>query len=162
MGDTPLPRIILSIGLPASGKSTWFANQGIQPLSSDALRAILFDSEEDQSNHRLVFSTLRWLLRRRLDLRRPATYIDATNLTHWERSPYLALAQLYACQVEALWFDEPLDICLQRNASRPRIVPEEAIRRMHKRMQPPTLEEGFSRITILRQGRLIHIPPQPL
>ncbi|MCU0226121.1 MAG: AAA family ATPase [Bryobacterales bacterium] len=162
MNTNGLPRIVLAIGLPASGKSTWFAAQGVQPLSSDGLRLLLLDDEQDQSNPRVVFSTLRWLVRRRLDLRRPVTYIDATHLTRWERSPYLAMARLYACQVEALWFDEELETCLRRNAARARVVPEAAIRRMQARLQTPTLEEGFSVIRIVRQGRIVGVLPEAL
>lgn len=157
-----IPRIVLAVGLPASGKSTWFANEGVTPLSSDAIRALLFDSEVDQRNHRVVFATMRALLRRRLELKRPVTYVDATHLSRWERSPYLALARLYECEVEALWFDEPLEVCLQRNSSRSRVVPPAAIRRMHERMEAPTLAEGFSRITVVRQGRVCGVLPETL
>lgn len=162
MSTAGVPRIVLAVGLPASGKSTWFASQQVQPLSSDLIRLLLFDREEDQSNHRAVFSCLRWLLRRRLDLRRPVTYVDATHLTRWERSAYLHFTGLYDCQVEALWFDEPLEVCLQRNAKRARVVPEAAIRRMHERLEPPTLEEGFSRIQVIRDGRILRVLPEPL
>ncbi|MCW5962623.1 MAG: ATP-binding protein [Bryobacterales bacterium] len=162
MSTPGIPRIVLAVGLPASGKSTWFAQLRVQPLSSDAMRAMLFDSEEDQTNHRVVFATLRWMLRKRLELRRPATYLDATHLTRWERSPYLHLANLVECEVEALWFDEPFEVCLQRNAARERVVPESAMRRMRDRFEPPLLAEGFSRITIVRDGRVVRVVPESL
>lgn len=157
-----IPRIVLAVGLPASGKSTWFAQLGVQPLSSDAMRALLFDKEEDQTNHRVVFATLRWMLRKRLELRRPVTYLDATHLTRWERSPYMQLSKLLACELEALWFDEPFEVCLRRNAARERVVPEPAMRRMRDRFEPPSLEEGFSRITIVRDGRVVRVLPESL
>jgi predicted kinase len=138
------------------------SNHGIHALSSDALRALLFDDESNQSNPRVVFSVLRTLLKRRLELRRPVTYVDATNLSRWERRPYVALAGLWGAKVEVLWFDEDFERCRARNLQRARQVPEEAMRRMRDRFQPPSLEEGFSRITIIREGRIWRVLPDSL
>lgn len=154
------PRIILTIGLPGSGKSTWLADRGIAALSSDALRKLLLDDEDDQSANRSIFMVLRLLLKKRLQLKRPVTYVDATHLSLWERKPYLHLAKLYGCDVEALWFDEPFEVCLERNAARTRVVPPDVMQRMRQRLQPPTLEEGFSRIVVLREGAIRTIPPE--
>src|SRR6185437_5315381 len=62
----PRGYVILAIGLPGSGKTTWFRRRGVTPLSSDLLRNILFDDVEEQKFSGLVFSTLRSLLRARL------------------------------------------------------------------------------------------------
>ncbi len=59
----PKGYVILAIGLPGSGKTTWFRRRGVTPLSSDLLRNILFDDVEEQRYKGLVFSTLRSLLR---------------------------------------------------------------------------------------------------
>ena len=157
---SPPPRIILTVGLPASGKSTWLARQGLVALSSDALRRLLLDDEDDQTQNRGIFFVLRWLLRKRIELRRPASYVDATHLSPWERSPYIHLGQLHGCDVEALWFDEPLETCLKRNRNRTRVVPEEVMHRMAERFQPPTLGEGFSRIHIVRDGVIRRVLPE--
>ena len=42
-GVRPKGVVILAIGLPGSGKSSWFKRHNITPLSSDLLRALLFD-----------------------------------------------------------------------------------------------------------------------
>lgn len=139
-------RIVLLVGLPGSGKSTYLKRMGVEGLSSDTIRKWLSDDETDQTIHDRVFETLRYLLRQRLSLGRPLTYIDATNLTVAERAPYLGIGRSYGCQVEALFFDIPLDLCRERNARRHRVVPEEAIGKMAARLVPPTLEEGFDRI----------------
>src|SRR5512140_3456854 len=115
-------RIVVMVGLPASGKSTYLQQIGTAGLSSDAIRKTLADDETDQTIHDRVFQTLRYLLRQRLALRRPVTYIDATNLTPAERSPYIGIGKSYGCEVEAVYFDAPVDVCLARNAGRTRIV----------------------------------------
>lgn len=139
-------RIILAIGLPGAGKSTWFERQGVTPLSSDALRLLLADDVNDQSIHMEVFESLRYLLVKRLEIGRPATYVDATNLLTMHRAAYFELARQRGCTVEALWFDVPFEVCAERNRGRPRRVPEEVMAEMARTFQPPTLEEGFSRI----------------
>ncbi len=144
-------RIVLMVGLPGSGKSTWLARQGITPLSSDTVRQLLADDMTDQTIHARVFQTLRYLLRHRIMIGRPVSYLDATHLTPDERRPYIRMACRYKCQVEAIFFDVPLDICQERNRARGRVVPEEAMQMMASKLTPPQLEEGFARITVLRE-----------
>jgi predicted kinase len=142
--------IILLVGLPGSGKSTWAARQGTTALSSDAVRQQLADDATDQSIHPRVFSTLRYLLRQRLAIGRPVTYIDATHLTPAERKPYAQIAEWYGCDLEAVFFDIPLDVCIERNRGRARTVPEEAIRTMAGKLRPPSPGEGFKRIRVVK------------
>jgi predicted kinase len=143
-------RIIVLIGLPGSGKSTYLERMGVTGLSSDRIRQWLTDDETDQSVQRRVFRTLRYLLRERLEIGRPVTYIDATNLTPRERRPYLVIAQKRGCTAEAVFFDLPLEVCRQRNLSRARVVPDDVLLRMAERLTPPTQAEGFARITVIR------------
>jgi predicted kinase len=140
-------RIVVLVGLPASGKSTYLKGTGMRGLSSDAVRGLLADDEQDQTNHERVFQTVRYLLRQRLAIGRPVTYIDATNLTPGERRPYLEIGDQFGCDVEAVYFDVPLAVCQERNAGRDRVVPEEAMVAMSARLVAPTVEEGFTKVT---------------
>ncbi len=144
-----LMRVVILVGLPGSGKSTYLEQHGVAGLSSDTIRRWLADDATDQTIHDRVFQTLRYLLRQRLALGRPVTYIDATNLTPQERSPYIGIGKSYGCDIEAVYFDVPLEICRARNSRRDRVVPEEALARMAAKLVPPDVSEGFERITVV-------------
>src|SRR5438876_10109103 len=135
-------RIVVLVGLPGSGKSTYLEQMGSGGLSSDAIRKLLADDETDQTIHVQVFQTLRYLLEQRLAIGRPVTYIDATNLTPEERRPYIDIARAHGCEIEAVFFDVPLEVCLERNARRHRVVPADALANMAARLVPPSLAEG--------------------
>ena len=137
------------MGLPGSGKSTYFARLGANPISSDAIRLQLADDENDQSIHARVFATVRYLLRQRIALHRDTTYIDATNLTRRDRKQFIKIARTHGCAIEAIFFDVPLEICKARNAARGRVVPAHALDLMAAKMMPPSIEEGFDRVAIV-------------
>jgi len=142
--------VILAIGLPGSGKSSWFKRHEITPLSSDLLRALLFDDATEQRFQDLIFSNLRSMLKARLIARRPTNYVDATNLTPHERQSWIKLAKDYGYEAQAVFFDVPVEVCLERNQRRQRIVPEDVMRRMAAKLRTPTFQEGFTKITVVK------------
>jgi predicted kinase len=142
--------VVLAIGLPGSGKSSWFKRHNVAPLSSDMMRSLLFDDVREQRYQDLVFSNLRSLLKARLIAKRPMNYVDATNLTPHERQHWIKLAKDYQYEVHAVFFDVPLPVCIERHQRRDRVVPEDVMRRMAAKLKPPTFEEGFAKITVVR------------
>ncbi|MGC1371459.1 MAG: AAA family ATPase [Candidatus Sulfotelmatobacter sp.] len=142
--------VVLAIGLPGSGKSSWFKRHNVVPLSSDMMRTILFDDVREQRYQDLVFSNLRSMLKARLIARRPMNYVDATNLTPQERQHWIKLARDYQYEVHAVFFDVPLEVCIERHQRRDRVVPDDIMRRMAAKLKPPAFEEGFAKITVVR------------
>lgn len=146
----PKGYVVLAIGLPGSGKTTWYKRRGVTPLSSDMLRSILFDDITEQRYQGLVFSTLRSLLRARLIARMPWNYVDATNLSPHERRQWIKMAKSFGYEVQAVFFDVPLAVCMERNSQRERVVTDEVMQKMAERLRPPTFKEGFEKITVVR------------
>jgi len=142
--------VVLAIGLPGSGKSSWFKRHNVVPLSSDMVRSLLFDDVREQRFQDLVFSNLRSMLKARLIAKRPMNYVDATNLTPQERQHWIKLAKDYNYEVHAVFFDVPLEVCVERHQRRDRVVPEDVMRRMAAKLKTPTFEEGFAKITVVR------------
>jgi predicted kinase len=142
--------VVLAIGLPGSGKSSWFKRHNITPLSSDLVRQILFDDATEQRFQDLVFSNLRSMLRARLIARRPLNYLDATNLTPHDRHSWIKLAKDFGYEAQAVYFDVPLEVCLERNQRRERVVSEDIMRKMAAKLKPPSFDEGFAKITVVR------------
>jgi predicted kinase len=147
---SPRGYVVLTIGLPGSGKTTWFKRRSVTPLSSDMLRSILFDDITEQRYQGLVFSTLRSLLRARLIAKMPWNYVDATNLSPHERRQWIKMAKSFGYDVHAVFFDVPLDVCMQRNHNRERTVSDDVMMKMAERLRPPSFKEGFSKITVVR------------
>jgi predicted kinase len=147
---SPRGYVVLTIGLPGSGKTTWFKRRGVTPLSSDMLRSILFDDITEQRYQGLVFSTLRSLLRARLIAKMPWNYVDATNLSPHERRQWIKMAKSFGYDVQAVFFDVPFEVCMERNSRRERNVNEESMKKMAERLRPPSFKEGFSKITVVR------------
>jgi predicted kinase len=147
---SPRGYVVLTIGLPGSGKTTWYKRRGVTPLSSDLLRSLLFDDITEQRYQGLVFSTLRSLLRARLIAKMPWNYVDATNLSPHERKQWIKMAKSFGYEVQAVFFDVPLAVCMERNSKRDRAVTDEVMLKMAERLKPPSFKEGFEKITVVR------------
>jgi len=90
------------------------------------------------------------MLKARLIARRPLNYVDATNLSQHDRHTWIKMARDYGYEVHAVFFDVPLEVCLERNQKRQRTLGEDVMRRMASKLRAPTFEEGFSKITVVR------------
>ena len=90
------------------------------------------------------------MLKARLIARRPMNYVDATNLTPHDRRGWIKLAKDFGYEAQAVFFDVPVEVCMERNRKRDRVVPDDVMRRMAGKLKPPTFDEGFAKITAVR------------
>ena len=146
--------IILLIGLPGSGKSTWAERyvsywKHIVSISSDKIREELYGDEATQGDNNKIFSLVRERTEEALKNHKDVI-IDATNMTIKDRSVYFDIAKTYDAIVTGILFDIPVEECKRRNSERDRVVPDFVYDKMMKRYEPPQLSEGFA--ILLRNG----------
>jgi len=139
--------MIILIGLPASGKSTWakryVTNRKFAALiSSDSIRKELYGDEATQGDNNKIFSLVRERAEEALKEGKDVV-IDATNMTIKDRSAYFDIAKTYGATVTGILFDTPVEECKRRNSKRDRVVPDFVYDKMLNRYEEPKLSEGF-------------------
>lgn len=132
----PPGALVLLVGPPASGKSTFAAALVVaglvdarDVLVADRYRSHLTGDPRDLSADRRVWPLLRLALRERLALGH-TTVVDATNVHAAKRGRHIRVAHGLGCPVVAVRFDVPITDLLDRNRGRARVVPERPLREL--------------------------------
>lgn len=118
--DIPDFCLVVLIGATGSGKSS-FAARWFKPtevISSDRCRGFIIDDENDQSISGDAFELVATIAGKRLKHRR-LTVIDATNVRPAERKGWVELARRWHALPVAIVLDPGLDVCVERNRTRP-------------------------------------------
>ena len=133
------PEVILLIGLPGSGKSSFY-----RARFADTHQHL---SKDNWPNAKHREARLQRELRAAL-LNQQSVVIDNTNVTMEARQSVLNLAREFKVRVRGYVFEPDLEECLKRNAARSgkARVPDEAIKIMHAKWQTPTYAEGFDEL----------------
>lgn len=139
----------LLVGIPGSGKSTWVKEQmKTNPgawCSRDNVRFSMVGEDEDYfARENEVFEA--WIFSIQAAIRNNSienVYIDATHLNEKSRNKVLNRLNLEGVALNAVVFNTPLEICLERNAQRTgrACVPETAIRNMYKNFRNPAYDK---------------------
>lgn len=126
---------IILAGIQGSGKTTFYAQRFFEThvrISLDMLR----------TRHRE-----RILLNACIAARQPFV-VDNTNVLASERAVYIRAAREAGFRVVGYYFPTPLRTAIARNAKRTdkKAIPVAGVASKYKRLQPPTLEEGFDEL----------------
>ncbi|MCM3387256.1 AAA family ATPase [Ureibacillus chungkukjangi] len=146
-----MSKLIMLVGLPASGKSTkakeLSEEYNATILSSDLIREELLGNINDQSHNVNVFEVMNNRARELLNNGQNVIY-DATNINR-KRRMHLIKTELKADKYICYYLGLSMGRCLYNDSQRERTVGFEVIDKMYKTMQIPIKKEGWDELYYL-------------
>lgn len=148
-------------GPSGSGKTTWVKNQMADMtypaahISRDEIRFSMLKEDEDYFAHEdEVIKEFYRKAQEAIDGEPLAIFIDATHLSEKARNVTLDNLNLENCELFAVSFNVPVDICLTQNEGRTgrAKVPRSVIRRMYYSYEAPKETGEKYSYTILNVG----------
>lgn len=143
---------IQMIGIPGSGKSSKAEKLAKEfdavLLASDKILEELFGDAHNQTDNNMVFSEMFKRTKEALDSEKSVVY-DATNINHKRRRALLQqLRAHYEIIATAIVMATPINMCIERQKERTRIVDTDVILEMAKSFYLPYWYEGWDDIQI--------------
>lgn len=146
-------KIILTKGLPASGKTT-FARELLKKepgkwkrINKDDLRAMLDNGVWSKANEKFIIQARDWLVVNALE-NKFNVIVDDTNLASKHEASMREYAKLCGAEVEIADFtDVPLEECIKRDQKRANYVGEKVIRQMYNQFLKPKPETPICNAT---------------
>lgn len=148
-------KIILTRGLPASGKSTWAKDQvaksngKIKRVNKDDLRDMIDAGIWSKMNEQQILAARDSLVNTFLGMHVDTVIVDDTNFEDKHFAAMKGIADLFKTfadreiSVEYKDFlDVSLDECIERDSKRIKPVGQKVIREMHKRYILPTIKDA--------------------
>jgi predicted kinase len=137
--------LVIFIGLQAAGKSTFYRDRF-------AATHALVSKDRLRNNPRPQRRQLR-LVEEALTAGRDVV-VDNTNLNAADRAPLIVLGKAHGAAIHGYYFAARLEDCLERNRQRAgkACVPEIALFAAVKKLERPSLDEGFDRLFQVRLG----------
>ena len=146
---------VILIGLPASGKSTFYRERLAAThdrVSKDAMRN---NRQPQRLQERLIAEAL---------AAGRSVVVDNTNPRVTDRAPIIAIARRFGANVAGYFFPTEAQVALRRNRGRQGDrVPDVAIFVAKKRLEPPTYAEGFDHlftVTVKEETRTFELHEQ--
>jgi bifunctional polynucleotide phosphatase/kinase len=135
------PEVVINIGLPASGKSTFTKNY-------------ILKHDYEYINQDSLKTLPKCIKKLELALKEgKSSVIDNTNINREQRKRFTDLAKKYNFKCRCILFDTPREICVHNSYFRnnltegkANVIPKIVYNIMNKKYEKPTKEEGFQEI----------------
>lgn len=151
-----MSKLIMMVGISGSGKSTWVKNNKTDEMLWVSRDKIRFDKLKEGDDYFAyedeVFEQFLEEISWGLEMDK-IVIADATHLTKKGRARVLDKVRKFADEIEAVVLDTDLETAFERNDRREgrAWVKHGIIRRMFFSMEMPEKEEGFDKITIIKE-----------
>lgn len=135
-------KLVILVGLPASGKSTFarkLVDLGFVRTNKDDLRLEMFDGEYKRKDEKKVVKERNRLVREALSQGK-SVVVDDTNLNPVHIKELTTIGKEYGAEIEVedSFLAVPLEVCIKRDSEREKSVGEQVIREMfHKYIKKP-------------------------
>ncbi len=135
--------LVVFVGLQGAGKSTWYRQHYAAThahVSKDLMRS---NRNKERRQRELIEGALREGI---------SVVVDNTNPSPEVRAPLVELGRAHGARLVAIHFDVPLAVCEERNRRREgrARVPDVAFHATLAKLAPPTREEGFDEVAVVR------------
>lgn len=155
-----MKELVLMMGVPGSGKSTYARNilkYGDIYVSRDEIRYSMLTDEDDYfaKENEVIKTFIQYIDEALIDTQyQGKVYADATHLSPKSRTQILNQLK-NKNKVSVIYLDVPLNVILARNAQREgrALVPENVIRRMYKSIILPTKAEGIEKLITIDENQ---------
>jgi len=142
--------VTMMSGLPGSGKDRWLATNraGLPVISLDDLRGELDVDPTDNQGEVVQLARERC----REYLRAGTSFaFNATNILKQTRQRWIDLFADYNARVELVYVEPPFGRLLRQNKQRGKPVPEDVVKRLAEKCEPPTWTEAHG--LVVSEGR---------
>lgn len=109
--------LILTVGLPRSGKTTWAKQQGLPIVNPDSIRLALHGQRFIPAAEPMVWALAKYMVCSLFLAGHARVILDATNTTDKRRQEWYAEALAHGYTVSLQIIDTPAEVCLARAAA---------------------------------------------
>jgi len=138
-----VPQLVIFVGLPGSGKSTYYFAHFAKThahVSKDLMpNARRRDDRQSMAIEKALAAG-------------ESVVVDNTNPSRDVRAALIAVGKRHGARIIAYYFECSVRVAIVRNAQREGKgrVPKVAIFTTQKKLQPPTADEGFDEVHVMR------------